>query len=238
MEKSHIRNPPGKGGWRIPPPTGARQPLKVNVFERMQAANTELVPFFPYYGPGAFIPAGAIFRGEPGLDMGHFFHRNSVDEVACVYGAHQGMLQTGQVFATAKLHGVNSFLKKPEDPRSFMVLTVTQRQADSGPQHEEFVFRCGRCHAHLLVHPVDSVPEDDATDRYAPFATLTQSVVPVERLNADEEMRTCKECGYLNPRFPLDRWGWKQWETQRQTVNLARESLVALAAEKLAEKGV
>ena len=52
---------------RIPPPTGAREPLKVNVYERMQHANTQLVPLFPYYGPGAIVYSGALFRGGPGL---------------------------------------------------------------------------------------------------------------------------------------------------------------------------
>ena len=48
---------------RIPPPDGTREPRKVNVFEQMQHANTQLIPLFPYYGPGAIVYSGAIFRG-------------------------------------------------------------------------------------------------------------------------------------------------------------------------------
>ncbi|HMK11809.1 MAG TPA: hypothetical protein VK461_09525, partial [Acidimicrobiales bacterium] len=77
-----------KAEHRIPPPTGTREPLKVNVYERMQHANTQLVPLFPYYGPGAIVYSGALFRGGPGYDVGHFFHYNTVDEITFVWGEH------------------------------------------------------------------------------------------------------------------------------------------------------
>ena len=43
---------------RIPPPSGAREPLKTNIYELMRNTSTQLVPQFPYFGPGAMLPAG------------------------------------------------------------------------------------------------------------------------------------------------------------------------------------
>ena len=51
----------------------------------MRHANTQLVPLFPYYGPGAIVYSGALFRGGPGYDVGHFFHYNTVDEISFVW---------------------------------------------------------------------------------------------------------------------------------------------------------
>src|SRR6202035_127038 len=80
---------------RIPLPREDRPPLKVNLFEKMQGGNCQLIPLFPYEDADSLVPAGAIFRGEPGADFGQFFHFNTVDEVAHVFGAHGALLQTG-----------------------------------------------------------------------------------------------------------------------------------------------
>lgn len=220
---------------RIPLPTGRREALKANVFERMQSANTELVPLFPYYGPGAMVPCGALFRGGPDNDMGHFFHFNTQEEIVCVYGANGALLKTGQVLANPKLHGVNSFLREPESSESFLVLTVTQRQTDGEGQDESLIFRCGACHEHLLEHRFSTVPAEESEDRWPDFPTLGEGVEPVERFNADESIRTCPKCGFVNPTFPLDKWGWGQWSRQRETVNMAWRALRATSSEQLAE---
>src|SRR5207237_952168 len=78
---------------RIPSPRGDKEILKVNIYDRMQSGNTQLLPLFPYFGEGAVVPCGAILRGEPGADWGHFFHWNTVDEVVVVYGGRGGLLQ-------------------------------------------------------------------------------------------------------------------------------------------------
>src|ERR1700730_10032137 len=96
---------------RIPLPREDRPPPKVNLFERMQGGNCQLMPLFPYEDADSLVPAGAIFRGEPGADFGQFFHFNTVDEAAHGFGATGASLQTGQIYATQPLHGVNSFLK-------------------------------------------------------------------------------------------------------------------------------
>lgn len=153
--------PQSSGANRIPPPSGAREPLKVNVYEQMQHANTKLVPLFPYYGPGAMVLSGAIFRGGPGYDVGHFFHNNSVQEVTFVWGSSGALLETGRIMAGASLHGVNSFLRNPEAPESFLVVTICQRQTDAQPQTEQVIWRCAKCHEHLLVHEFTETPSDE-----------------------------------------------------------------------------
>ena len=41
---------------RIPPPDPDREPLKVNVYERMAKAASQLMPLFPYDSAGAIVP--------------------------------------------------------------------------------------------------------------------------------------------------------------------------------------
>ena len=142
-----------------------RPPLKVNLFERMQGGNCQLIPLFPYEDADSLVPAGAIFRGEPGADFGQFFHFNTVDEVAHVFGANGALLQTGQIYATQPLHGVNSFLKDPTNPDNFLVLTVTQHQRASGPQAEAVIFRCGKCHEVLERYEYDAQPAPEVPTR-------------------------------------------------------------------------
>src|SRR5438105_4162427 len=156
---------------RIPHPREDRPPLKVNIFERMQAGNCQLLPLFPYEDADSLVPAGAIFRGEHGADFGQFFHFNTVDEVAHVFGANGALLQTGQIYATQPLHGVNSFLKDPTNPDNFLVLTVTQHQRASGPQSEAVIFRCGKCHELLERYEYDAQP--------APRSTHPRTGVPL-----------------------------------------------------------
>jgi hypothetical protein len=212
--------------------------LKVNVYERMQFANTQLMPLFPYYGAGAIVPCGAILRGGAEKEFGHFFHWNTADELVIVFGAEGAMLATGQVYVTQPLHGVNSFLKNPRDPNSFIVLTVTQRQSVGQFQAEAVIFRCGKCHEQLLRHEYDASPPEPPGDGpddtvYQEFVTLRGSSDAAQQLNSDEAMRTCPKCGYVNPPFPLDTWGWVDAMSQNQTVNGARRALLRTAQTQL-----
>jgi hypothetical protein len=221
---------------RIPLPREDRPPLKVNLFEKMQSGNCQLLPLFPYEDADSLVPAGAIFRGEPGAEFGQFFHFNTVDEVAHVFGASGAMLQTGQIYATQPLHGVNSFLKDPTNPDNFLVLTVTQHQRASGAQNEAVIFRCGKCHEVLERYEYDAqpAPRDTHPRNGVPlFTTLQGSVDAVETLNEHESNRRCASCGHDNPTFPLERWGWKQYVQQTHTVNDARHALEAAAVETL-----
>jgi hypothetical protein len=216
----------------ISPPSGKREPRKVNVYEQMQHANTQLVPLFPYYGPDAFVYSGAIFRGGPGYDVGHFFHDNTVQEVSFVWGSAGALVETGRIMATPNLHGVNSFLRDPSSPESFLLIAICQRQT-SEPQTERLVWRCSECHEHLLAHEFSEAPSDDHEDRFPGFPTINESVEPVERYNTDESIRKCPRCGHLNDPFPIEKWGWDQWARQQRTVNDARVALLARATEAL-----
>jgi hypothetical protein len=221
---------------RIPLPDGRREPRKVNVYEQMQHANTQLVPLFPYYGPGAIVYSGAIFRGGPGYDVGHFFHDNTVHEVSFVWGASGALIDTGRIMATPNLHGVNSFLRDPESPESFLLITICQRQTDD-VQTERLVWRCSECHEHLLQHEYSATPADEEEDRFPGFPTLNESVEPVARYNSDEAIRTCPKCGHVNDPFPMEMWGWAQWARQQRTVNDARDALLAKASSTLGAEG-
>lgn len=225
-----------EGANRIPPPDGVREPLKVNVYERMQHANTQLVPLFPYYGPGAMVLSGALFRGGPGYDAGHFFHQNSVQEVTFVWGSSGALLETGRIMAGASLHGVNSFLRDAESPDSFLVVTICQRQTDGEPQTEQVIWRCTKCHEHLLVHEFTETPSGDGSVRFPEFPTINQSVEPVERFNRDEAVRTCAKCGHLNDRFPMEFWGWDRWAMHQRTVNEALSALLEKAQASLSNE--
>ena len=224
---------------RIPPPTADKEVLKVNVYERMQCGNTQLLPLFPYYGEGACVPCGAILRGAPGADWGHFFHWNTVDEVVTVYGGAGGLMQTGQIFATQKLHGVNSFLKNPTDDASYLVITITQRQSVAAPQREAIIMRCGKCAEQLVRFDYDAPPLAPASarpadaDAHPAFLTIVQSWAVLDRYNADPAQRHCAKCGTDNPPFPLERWGWGHYSRQSETVNAARRALDAAAREHL-----
>ncbi|MBV9329908.1 MAG: hypothetical protein JO352_39910 [Chloroflexi bacterium] len=219
---------------RIPLPREDRPPLKVNIFERMQSGNCQLIPLFPYEDADSLVPAGAIFRGEPNADFGQFFHLNSVDEVAHVFGANGALLQTGQIYATQPLHGVNSFLKDPRNPDNFLVIAVTQHQRPDGPQNEAVIFRCAKCHEVLERNEYDAQPAPRGMhprNGVPLFTTLQGSVDAAETLNEHETNRHCASCGHDNPTFPLERWGWKQYVQQTRTVNDARHALDAAAAE-------
>jgi hypothetical protein len=230
------RERPGTTPARIPLPDGRREPRKVNVYEQMQHANTQLVPLFPYYGPGAIVYSGAIFRGGPGYDVGHFFHDNTVHEVSFVWGASGALIETGRIMATPNLHGVNSFLRDPESPESFLLITICQRQS-SDVQTERLVWRCSECHEHLLQHEFSEAPSDEHADRFPGFPTLNESVEPVARYNRDESIRTCPKCGHVNDPFPMEMWGWAQWARQQRTVNDARDTLLAKASTTLDAEG-
>jgi hypothetical protein len=221
---------------RIPLPRDDRPPLKVNIFERMQSGNCQLLPLFPYEDADSLVPAGAIFRGEPGAEFGQFFHFNTVDEVAHVFGAFGALLQTGQIFATQPVHGVNSFLKDASNPENFLVLTVTQHQRATGPQNEAVIFRCGKCHEVLERYEYDAQPAPRGAhprNGVPLLATLQGSVDAAETLNEHAANRRCSSCGYENPSFPLERWGWRQYVHQTRTVTDARHALDAAAAQAL-----
>ncbi len=231
----HQKSDSGSAVRRIPLPTGDKQALKANIFEKMQGGNTQLMPLFPYFDAGAIVPCGALFRGEPDAEFGHFFHWNSQDEVAVVFGAEGALLKTGQVMALGNLHGVNSFLKDPTNPDNFLVTTITQRQSTGAAQKEALIIRCRKCNEQVLRIEYDAPPlpciqqSGEDADAYPAFTTIEGSLRMAETYNASEAQRTCPKCGTLNQPVPLERWGWGAYVIQGRTVNDARRALDAAA---------
>jgi hypothetical protein len=209
----------------IPPPRRDRPPLKVNVFEAMQHSNTQLMPLFPYLHPGAMVPAGAMIIGGPNADYGHFFHHNTQDEVVLALAANGAVLGTGQVFVGARIHGVNSFLKKEKDPKSFAIMVITQRQAESGPQTEACSLRCEKCHEEIYLKEFDATPPPDALEGEHPFVSVAVLPELFADFNNDEARRVCTKCGHLNRPFPVASWGWDRYATQSVTTIAGRQAL-------------
>jgi len=212
----------------IPKPSPDRPPLRTNVFEFMQFSNTSLAPLFPaYLERGAIVPCATLFIGGPDAEYGHFFHENTEEEVGLVIadrGAHKG---TGTVMVAPQLHGVNSFLKDPKDPESFMLIIITQRQRERDAQSERVFFRCG-CNEVLFEHKYDATPVDAfEPDGVKIFLTTNESADAAAAFNADVALRTCKRCGTVAPPFPLAAWGWLQHAQQYRAVARARAVLLA-----------
>jgi hypothetical protein len=225
---------------RIPPPTGAREPLKTNVFDFMTGAACQLLPLFPYHDAGAIVPCGAIMTGNPDdSNFGHFFHYNTVEEVAVTFGANEAMLQTGQVFVTQQLHGVNSFLRNPADAEAFILMTITQHQAEDGDQGEAILFRCQKCHEQLLRFDYNATPKGvdghdpsqwgGSVDDEVPMFTTIWGTEKAAMDYDDESVRNCPKCGHLNPPHPRGKWGWHRYVDQVRTAERAKRALRSVA---------
>jgi len=210
---------PGDRALSIPPPRADRPPLHANLFAAMQTGNTQLMPLFPHLYPGAMVPAGAILRGGPDKDHGHFFHHNTVDEVVVAFAANGSLLKTGQVFVGGRVHGVNSFLKDEKNPESFAIMCITQRQAEDGPQHEAVSLQCEACREEVFRYEYDATPQPDADTISHPFPSLTIPAKAMADYNSKTANRTCPKCGHVNAPFPLRDWGWEAYVDQSATVH-------------------
>jgi hypothetical protein len=182
----------------------------------MSKANTALVPLFPYLGPGCIVPTGNAFRGGPGREFGIFEHFNTVDEVAICFAAHGARVRAGQVAAGAKRHNVGGFFADPEDPQNFVLITVTQRQAEQDvEQHEEMNFFCSECHHRLVHHPYDAKPTIQPGLMPEGYELCVDTVVEaansLDRHNSDAKLRKCPNCGHENKPFPVEQWGWRAY---------------------------
>lgn len=215
----------------IPKPSPDRPPLRANVFESMQYANTTLALLFPsYVERGSIMPCANLFIGGPDAEFGHFFHENTEEEVALVIADHGALKETGTVMIAPLLHGVNSFMKDPKDPASFLLIVITQRQRDSGAQSERILFRC-KCNEVLFEHAFDATPPDTfAFGEDKLLITTRESSAAAEAFNGDEKARTCKRCGNVSAPFPIGPWGWTRHASQHRAVARGRTILAAAAA--------
>jgi hypothetical protein len=218
----------------LKPPTGVREPVKVNVYERMSKSNAQLMPIFPYTESGTIVPCGAMLYGGPDRPHGQFFHWNTVSEVLVAWGTNGAMIPPSSIMATQPFHGVNSFLKDEKNPESYSLVTITQRQSDDVGQREALTAKCQQCKKDLVVHEYGSGPAGTADhdperfgrgdDFIEQFPTLAASTEFVEIRNSD---RTCKECGFENPEFPTNAWGWDRMVNQTRVANAAYHALRA-----------
>ena len=214
----------------IPPPRADRPPMRANLFNVMQKANTALAPLFPYVHAGAIVPTGALIVGGPGKDYGQFYHHNSVDEIIIAFAANEATLQTGQIYNGGRVHGVNSFLKDQTKAGSFALFSITQRQLDEGPQPEAVTIICRECRKEIFRGEFDGGAAPDARELEHPF--LSAAILPelLREYNADPAKRTCAACGQVNDPFPVRTWGWDSYATQTAAMQHAKQLLIATAA--------
>ena len=214
----------------IPPPRPDRPPLKVNLLNYMQKANTTLAPLFPYLHPGAIITGGSLFMAGPEQDYGQFYHHNSVDEIIVAFVARDATLQTGQLYTGGRAHGVNGFMKDQAKEGAFALFTVTQRQLEQGPQPEALTLLCEGCRKELYRFEWDGASPPGAHELEHPFVGAAGLAEPILRYNEELERRTCDECGHEHEPFPLDAWGWDRYRLQSRAMAWAKAMLLDAAA--------
>lgn len=203
--------------------TGAKVPLKVNAFELVRGSNSQLLPLFPYTGPGAIVPCSAAFESDgSGTHIGYFLHENTVDEVAVTMGSN-GRVRTGDVAVGSRLHGVGGDSSEP----FFAVMVITQRQLEDGAQEEAISFQCEQCNAILHHHPFSESAGGEG--EFAGLPTIMGSEAAALGFNASEEVRTCKECGHVSQPFPLYIWGWSNYVRNTRVVTKASKLLAEAA---------
>jgi hypothetical protein len=240
---TQIKQYPSSRVAGIPRPTGDKEVVKVNAYERAISLNTQLGPVFPYFGPGSLVPTVCLQRGRPSQDHGQFFHENSQEEITFVLGANQAKVNTGDLIVSTKVHGVNAFLRDVHDPEAFLLLVIIQRQveADAGPegQYEAVHLRCAQCQELLLRHAFNADPETpeehggSEDDRFPMFATVWGTLTCVQQFNDEESLRTCTKCGHVNDPFPYETWGWHDYVKQQRAVNKARTAMLAAVGDRL-----
>jgi len=217
----------------IPPPDPSLEPLKSNVFERVAVFNTMLAPLFPYKHPGAMVPAPSLAVGAPGRRFQMFRHSNSVDEIAVILASHGiGRGKSGHMFVGPKEHHVNLSFSDPNDPANYVLIVVTQRQSDDWEsQHEQVAIVCEQCqeplytHAYSAGYPPATAEQGMGAPSYPGFHTLLESARAATSFNADPSLRECRECGYINPEFGLDDWGWNRYSEQSVFADQAAKQL-------------
>ncbi len=219
-----------RGEHDISPPPADKEPLKTNVYRFIHTSVTALAPLFPYFDEGSIVPCCAAFRGAPGKRFGRFQHFNTVDEVVIVFGASGAQGVPGLVFIGPKLHLVGGMLENPEDPNLFGLAVITQRQSLGQPQREELRFICDQCSRRLFMRKVDATPpkrgkQAESLGPNAPFLTIVETYEGARRFNEDEQARKCVHCGYTNPPFPIESWGWDAYVKQAEIAKLGAESV-------------
>ena len=212
-----------------------KQPLKVNVFERLQHPVSQLAPLFPYLDDGAIVPATALFMGHEGFRSGRFSHFNTVEEVALVLAAAGGYTHGASLYVANRTHAVTAPLINPTDPEAFVVVVITQRNNAEPSQREAIMFMCPKCNKLMARYDYDAKLDSRALGSVPEFSTVYHSFRSAAAFNADLGTRTCKHCGHVEPPFPLEEWGWERYVRHTEMANHARQQLETTSAEALDE---
>ncbi len=205
----------------FPAPDPDKQPLKANVYEAARQANTQLLPLFPYMGPGDIVTCCSSLESEganSNVKVGYFVHNNSVDEVAMSYGS-SGQMRTGEVWVGPREHGVGG----DSEHAFFAVISVTQRQKEEGEQTEELAFKCEKCNEELFRYSFDE--SEGRGEFFASAPTIPGSFNAAANYNRSDENRICSACGHENPPFPLMVWGWGKYVRNTSIAEKARQAL-------------
>lgn len=219
-------------------PNDERQAARANVFAFAQIAAGTLYPLFPYLDAGSMVPAVALIRGDRSGTYDTFIHRNTNDEVVVIFGGigAPGRSAVGVIRVGNKTHPVGNILTDETDEDEFVVISITQRQFDAGPQQESVSFQCVNCRKEIARLDFDATPPaHTGPELLLPFETLLRSAELARRYNDDADQRRCCHCGHDNPPFPADRWGWPAYASQSRAVGRARSTLEATAAALLTE---
>lgn len=201
----------------IPRADPDKEPIKANVFEVGRRGNTQLLPIFPYVGPGCIVPTTAVLEndGTP-HKVGYFVHTNDADEVVISLGG-EGRGRTGDVFVGPNSHGVGGDGSEP----FYALMVITQRQFDEGEQKEAITFQCEACNTEIIRYAFGG-PEYEAA-RPGVLPSIIGAFEAAQAYNAMD--RRCPKCGHDNPEFPLPFWGWGQHVRASNVAFRARASL-------------
>ena len=203
--------------------------MKTNVFNLARSSNGTLQLMFPYIDAGSIVPTVNLLWGRPDGAYGTFMHYNTEDEVFIAFGAQGTKMRavTGIVRVGNKTHPVGGNMEDENNPESVVLSTVTVRQPEGREQSEAVWFLCEKCKKEVLRHEFTAVPPKPGEDigPYPVIATTSESEIAAAKFNASEESRTCSACGHVNPRFPVERWGWTALVSQSAAVRLARAAM-------------
>ncbi|VCU71486.1 hypothetical protein PIGHUM_03571 [Pigmentiphaga humi] len=213
--------PDADGALRMPEPRPDKAPVKTNAYRYARQANTQLLPMFPYDGPGDIVSACTSIRagGQSGK-RGYFLHTNAVDEVMVSFGAN-GRVRTGDVVVGPKTHGVGG----SGAAEFFALNVVTQRQLEEGEQLEAVAFACEACSQEIFKLSFSAFTTADHDGFFPPLPSNAGAAEAAARFNASEANRTCKACGHVSDPFPIAMWGWDKYLRATSVSEDARRAL-------------
>lgn len=202
-----------------------KKPLKVNLFEQLvsHTGTLELVPIFPYLGPGDVVTCASSIIGGPSLEEFIFTHNNVIPETMIVVSEAGGAVPLGTVMALLGEHAVTSgFLAEPHQAGSFFHVLVAVRMLPGSVQDEEFIINCPKCGEEVFRHGfnIKAGPERPLVGEFYGLFYYDQAV---QAFNQTE--RVCAGCLTVLPRFPEEQMGWGRYAANVATANQAGQRL-------------